>query len=308
MPFSFSKPPNPATSSTAVNRPPDGTSNKWSAQTLRPGRENFQSIQALLATSQPSKPHRSHMVVITALVVLLIVAVSMAGFFYLRSNNASGSNGNVQISSTPSTSNSPIPSITPTTTSIVQPGTVLYTENGSNNWAGWSGSADWKVLNGVLLNDGSHDANTIAPTITAPYQVEGTSDYAVEAKISIQRQNRKLFVPAFGITVRGATNSGSWQGYWALISAAGGDVSQPAAYIQNNNTNFQVSVLAQAPFDPGIGVHTYRVEVKGNDIKLLIDGSLKVETKDNEFLTGGQVGLGSWDEQLTVSSFSITAL
>jgi hypothetical protein len=262
--------------------------------------------------AQPVKRAKAPMVIITALLVLLLIAAGSAAFFYYRASNSNKPGTTVQTSrdTNASTSTSSTSSLTPTTVPpTIGAGTMLYSEDGSDNWKGWSGSADWKTLNGALLNDGSYDTNTIAPTITAPYQVEGTSDYAVEAKINIQRQNQgKSVTSAFGITVRGATNGGTWQGYFALISAPGANEPQAAAFITNNNTNFESSILAKCPFDPGTDVHTYRVEVKGNDIKLLIDGSLKVETQDNQFLTGSQVGMISYNDELTVSSFSITAL
>jgi hypothetical protein len=66
--------------------------------------------------------------------------------------------------------------------------------------------------------------------------------------------------------------------------------------------------LKDIPFDPGSDWHTYRVEVNGNDIKVLIDGILKLEIQDNQFLTGAQVGLGDADAELSISSFKITAL
>jgi hypothetical protein len=93
------------------------------------------------------------------------------------------------------------------------------------------------------------------------------------------------------------------------VIPANSTVPQPAVYIQNNNfSNFAQSILKDTPFDPGSDWHTYRVEVNGNDIKVLIDGALKLDVQDNQFLTGAQVGLGDAEAELSISSFTITAL
>ncbi|HYT46172.1 MAG TPA: hypothetical protein VEP90_27835, partial [Methylomirabilota bacterium] len=98
---------------------------------------------------------------------------------------------------------------------------------------------------------------------------------------------------------------GGWQGYsvgedleertpsTANIAADAGHIGPP---------------LASAPFDPGSAWHTYRVEIKGNTIKLLIDGGVKIDTTDNTNLSGGQVGFWSQEVQLNIRSFKIIAL
>jgi len=46
-------------------------------------------------------------------------------------------------------------------------------------------------------------------------------------------------------------------------------------------------------FEPGGEWHTYRVEAKGNEIRLLVDGDVLAEVVDNKYLDGGQVRLWS---------------
>jgi hypothetical protein len=84
------------------------------------------------------------------------------------------------VTPTPSPSPTPIPS--PTPMPFPKPGTMLYQENGSDNWQGWSGDQAWKVLNHFLLNDGTSDDFS---RINAPYQVAGTADYAVESRFQV---------------------------------------------------------------------------------------------------------------------------
>lgn len=58
-------------------------------------------------------------------------------------------------------------------------------------------------------------------------------------------------------------------------------------------------------FDPSKGTHTYRVEVSGNVMKFLIDGTPTLSLTDNRYLTGTQVGLWSKNVQLQVTSFKV---
>jgi Domain of Unknown Function (DUF1080) len=198
----------------------------------------------------------------------------------------------------------------PTRSARPQSGDVLYQEDGSDNWKGWSGSVDWKILNRTLINDGTYDTDSEPPTITSPYYIQGTTNYAVEARVRVLRQTTgRQLTPYFGISVRGTSAGNGWQGYWASVIAANSYALGTDLYIQNNvANNFSQSVLASAPFDPGTDWHTYRVEVNGNDIKVLVDGVLALETQDNQFLTGGQIGFGTADTELVISSFKIIAL
>jgi hypothetical protein len=190
------------------------------------------------------------------------------------------------------------------------PGGVLYQEDGSDEWKGWVGSSDWKILNGTLINDGTYDISTEPPTIVAPYQVQGSANYAVEARMRVLRQSSKRQQPPyFGFSVRGSSGGSGWQGYWASFIPSSTNALEPSVYIQNNvASDFSQSVLAHAPFDPGTDWHTYRIEVNGNDIKVLVDGALALEVQDNQFLIGGQVGFGTANTELIISSFKIIAL
>src|SRR5438132_6829513 len=54
----------------------------------------------------------------------------------------------------------------------------------TDNWGGWHLRSGWKLLNGVLLNDGSNGGYNGRPTLVAPASCQPkTADYAVEAKI-----------------------------------------------------------------------------------------------------------------------------
>ncbi|HLL78763.1 MAG TPA: family 16 glycoside hydrolase [Ktedonobacteraceae bacterium] len=189
--------------------------------------------------------------------------------------------------------------ITPEPTQPLSPspsGTLPYQADAS--WSGWSGTKEWNILNGMLTNNGSGYPGQ--PTILAPV-VLSVSDYAVEAKIQVVNWPRCCY-SQFAIVVRASNGSGYWQGY-----SVGVDLQNPSAEISAHAGDFG-SLLGNAPFDPGAGWHTYRVEVKGDTIKLLIDGGVKMSLVDNSYLSGGQVGFWSYEVQLNISSFKIVAL
>jgi hypothetical protein len=66
--------------------------------------------------------------------------------------------------------------------------------------------------------------------------------------------------------------------------------------------------MGKPQFDPGTSQHTYRVEVKGKDIKLLVDGNVIAEATDTDQQGGGMIGLTSSQTQLTISSFTVFSL
>jgi hypothetical protein len=61
-------------------------------------------------------------------------------------------------------------------------------------------------------------------------------------------------------------------------------------------------------FDPASNWHTYRVEVKGNIVRLRIDGFTMASVNDNHSLAPGHVGLWSNNYQLEVRSFKVIKL
>jgi hypothetical protein len=66
--------------------------------------------------------------------------------------------------------------------------------------------------------------------------------------------------------------------------------------------------LASSDFEPGLIWHTYRVEVRGMRIRLLIDGHLAAHARSTRFVSRTRVGLFSIDGGLTVKSFKVFTL
>ena len=196
----------------------------------------------------------------------------------------------------------PTPASTPAPTPKPAPGTVLYQADWSSGLNGWPGLYGWKVLNGMLLNDGSNNDRT--NWIAAPYEpgVADIADYAVEAEIQLVTEPSCV---TFGVVAREKYQAGvrlAWNPF---------PCTHEMSYVYGDEAMIGLvegGDIAAIDYTRDMEWHTYRVEVKGNTIKLLIDGASIVETADNRYLTGGKVGLWSADGQVSVRSFRVIAL
>jgi hypothetical protein len=209
---------------------------------------------------------------------------------------------------TPQPTNTPTPQPT-NTPSAPQPGQLLYQADWSGGFNGWTASPDWKTVSGQLVNDGTNDDATqfAHPPEITPY----TANYAVEAEIQYVRDGYGCYPPAdygyvaFGLSVRGESSGD----YRVGIVHRYGTI---AAFIFDHGSsdtcpNFYPP-LAKASYSLDTNWHTYRVEVRGNDIKLLIDGQSVIEAIDNHHLTSNSVGLWSTGTVVNVRSFKVIAL
>jgi Glycosyl hydrolases family 16 len=240
---------------------------------------------------------RRHLAVIIAIiaVILMIIFASTTVMLLMRPNSPLATIKPTSTSSVSTPNATSVPSSTPTSGSVA---TGLPCTVDLNNWR--NGSADWKTLNGMLLNDGTNGNGPSDPTIVAPCQLGNTANYAVETQIQVISHSG---FTCFGITARGSSAGR----YMAGIGDCGAYNVFNTAYLAgpgySNDSNG-----SHASFDPSTSMHTYRVEVSGNVIKFLIDGSLIVSITDNRYLTGTQIGLWSTRVQLQVTSFRVTAL
>ncbi len=238
--------------------------------------------------------------VVVGIIAALITIVGVVHGFSPRSPNTAGSTTDQPTQQARGPSPTSVP-LAPTNTPLPpQPGTVLYQANWSSGSAGWSAGGPWKVLNGTLLNDGTQWG-----AIFAPY-APTIRDYAAEASIQVQSQSRS---PAFAVFAR-ASSSGSYSvnGYVGGITGyldADGYNDTAALGIDSLNCFGTPGCI---PYSPDSGWHTYRIEVKGNSIKVLIDGGYILGLTDNQYLDPGRVGLTCRDAQIAVQSFTVTAL
>ncbi|HEV2108741.1 MAG TPA: DUF1080 domain-containing protein [Thermomicrobiales bacterium] len=178
------------------------------------------------------------------------------------------------------------------TPSFVPPATpvpdVLYAADTAREFDGWDLPPGWTREDGTLAADGT-SSEWAVPT----YQVEDLDDYAVEAEIRVVSEpdcQRN-----FGIGARG-TDAG-------YVAAGVEWRCRPAASLWAGQ-----DLVSNASFDPGRDWHTYRLEVRGDTIKLFIDGVLVVEATDDRYPSGGEVALWSNGVRLNVRSFVVTTL
>lgn len=234
-----------------------------------------------------------------AIILLLVVLITVLLVRQPQSAGNSGGPGTTSgatATSVPTATSTLVP--TATATPQPKPGDLLCNVD-VGTWTG--GSADWRIIDGKLVTDGTGAGGGNGPTKVAPCQLGDIANYAVETKIQATSWTNDY--PTFGITVRGTPSSNGWRGYAACVGPGFYCVNSGAGLsaVRGNNS-------AQASFNPGLTVHTYRVEVKDNVINFIIDGGLVVTLTDNEYPTGSQVGLWCGTMQIEVFSFQVFAL
>lgn len=177
-----------------------------------------------------------------------------------------------------------VPSVAQTGASPPSAGEV-YRADWAGGLGGWTGGASWKAVSGMLVNDGQEAGYTY---IMAPF-TPTTPDYSVEAVIQLARGGE------FGLAARHDGKVGYWWRYqdggFRITTGATGDTERISDVVY---------------FTAGTDFHTYRLEVKGNAIRGLIDGSPRRDTTDNRLLSPGTAGLWVYRSQINVRSFRIT--
>lgn len=177
--------------------------------------------------------------------------------------------------------------VQPSQTPAPSPGLILYESDWSGGLDGWPEGVGWRVTDGMLTFDGSIPNTFLA----APHRPE-SPDYAVEAEIRVvspfwQRQ-------AFGLMARERYQGGvNWWSYMRLNHPFLGTAS---------------GVLVQTDLNIDDGWHSYRLEVQGNRLKLLIDGQVRAEATDGQYSSPGRAGIWSNGVQINVRNFKIVAL
>ena len=247
--------------------------------------------------------------VIGGVIVLLIATVPLITFL---SSSRSGSN---QLSPTPTAKAvivhdqpTQTPTIAPTPTPITvsmltatptsSSKNILYQADWSNGLNGWIGGGEWKVLDGILINDGTSNNNCGKLSII-PHLQPKISDYAIEVRMQVIRTTGSGS-SCFALNARSGYNNGHIIEYIGNIGCCG-DIE---IYDASNYNQF-----IRTSFDPSGNWHTYRFEVKGTDLKLLIDGTAIAEASDARYLgITGQVGLSDETMYVNISSFAVYSL
>ncbi len=186
-----------------------------------------------------------------------------------------------------STPEPPTPTPIPPTPAA-KPGDVLYQADWSQGMNGWGGTKDWKHGANMIVSDGSEPLGVV----TTPYKPD-TPDYAVEVEMQLTKLASS---GAAGIWVKVRTGYRAGVGYW------------PGTATVTAGEELYAQAIGGKPFDPGKEWHLYRIEVKGNTVRIVIDGAPRVEVTDNTYLDPGEVGLAAMYSQLNVRSFKVIKL
>ena len=233
--------------------------------------------------------------------MLLVFLVGFL-FFSLGACSAGTSSTTVPPHATVSATRHPSPTPTP-----LPAGIVLYQADWSHGLAGWQGTQGWKVVQGQLETDASDSA-----TFTIPYRPP-VSDYAVEIRLQIVRLLSPNGGPSFTIF---ATRAPGKDGYQAGASNLLGSVTRPfgshpqsQVFLDPSDDTAPGSGMPNAYY-PGSGWHIYRVEVRGNEVRLLDDGTQigYARSTQTRVLSNGPLGLSSELLVLRVSSVRILTL
>lgn len=191
----------------------------------------------------------------------------------------------------------------PTRTPRATPGagTVLYQADWMAGRDGWTGAADWRALDGLLFNNGTNPA--LSPLL-APYQPP-VADYAVEAIIQVVGLAPPITCGRLGV-LAGAGPDAPGRGVVGGVRFCLPTSGQPSA------ASLWLTPMAQPvathPFAPGPHLHTYRLEVKGNQVRLLIDGVPLLHVTVPGGSVRGKVGLQGQQLRLVISRFLVIAL
>lgn len=231
---------------------------------------------------QPKKPfsaHQGYLIVIGILIFLLIGGGFWSFFVFNKAGSTieNTTNGN------------------PGTATPVQTTNLLYSAGDGNGWSGWKETSEWYVNGSLLMSRGTDSDTSRQPTITAPYSVNSTNNYAIEARVQILGGGRGCFF----LAIRGSSTANGWSGY-----KTGTCTSLNNFDIQNSSG----TVIAHTNFTPGNSYHVYRIEVKGSSIRCYVDGGLIVQTIDTSVLSGNQVGIKTYFGQIAVSYFKIIGI
>jgi hypothetical protein len=201
--------------------------------------------------------------------------------------------------------------LAPTTAMTVEAASnTAYASSWTKGLGGWThSSSGWKDSHGVVTYDGSG-----ASVLIAPYHTAGTS-YAVQAKMRLMAWRETGISESHGmgllIRARGAVDpSGETAGLMGGLGKGfvGCDGVHSNALLATADTDFNAVAQDSRAFSAGHSWHTVRAEVRGNVIKLLIDGKLRTSTTTRQFAGASLVGLFSLSARMQVKNFSVKKL
>jgi hypothetical protein len=211
---------------------------------------------------------------------------------------------------------------TPAAASPLAAGTVLYQADASGGLDRWTGVAGalfddnfWNHEDGML----AYDPEGYYTTILAPYLPQ-VADYAIEAEIRVtgtpDLASCGCFA-SFGLVVRWGETGGQPRRYtgsfvfWDWENDAEKAEWSPVLEADpglDRLADLGSSLAGAGLPDPRSGWHTYRLEVRGSELRLLYDGLLLFTASDGRNVLPGRVGISAAAVPLEVRSVKVIAV
>jgi hypothetical protein len=169
-------------------------------------------------------------------------------------------------------------------------------------------SGSWSVSEDVLANPGSS-------AVAEPWLVVSTvpsGDFAVEAEIRVTGRLESVCDQSFGL-VAGSPSAGQVYGGGLIFPCASDKARARLTDVSVWEDGYNAdTVLADKAFDPGNEWHTYRLELRGDELRLLVDGADIVSgtLKSPIDASSGDAQAGLWAQgvQLKVRKVSVHVL
>ena len=183
---------------------------------------------------------------------------------------------------------------------------MLYQADWTHGLSGWPGAHGWKVVQGQL-----ESAKSGSATFTIPYQLT-VSDYAIEFRLQVVR-SLPPYSGDYEIVAPKLTDKDGYHAGIFNLKGPGprpfGDHPQSQVYLDPSSPVSQSSGMPQ-DYEPGSGWHTYRVEVQGNEVSLLDDGTQvgSASSQRTDTLSNGPIEFDSTLVILRVSNLRILTL
>jgi hypothetical protein len=202
----------------------------------------------------------------------------------------------------------PAVSTEPATTPASDGGDGIVFEAPGRNELETLASGSWSATADALVNPGSS-------AVAEPWLVLSavpSTDFAVEAEIRVTGRLESVCDQSFGLVAGSPGDNQVFGG--GLIFPCASDTPRARltdVSVWENGYNAD-PVLAEETFDPGSEWHTYRFELRGDDVRLLVDGadvvSGTVGAPVDASSGDAQAGLWAQGVQLKVRKVSVQVL
>jgi hypothetical protein len=169
-------------------------------------------------------------------------------------------------------------------------------------------SGSWSVSEDTLVNPGS--SATAEPWLVL--SAVPSADFAVEAEIRVTGRLESVCDQSFGL-VAGSPGAGQVFGGGLIFPCAADGPKARLTDVSVWEDGYNADpVLAEKTFDPGNEWHTYRFELRGDELRLLVDGADVVtgtlEAPIDASSGDAQAGLWAQGVELKVRNVSVHEL